>query len=303
LIPPREDLSRHAAGAAAADDIASRISICEYTTFPAPLTADLSAYREAGARGIGLIEAKVRADPAARVRVEESGLVVTNCVTVASSLLPRGDDVDATELHIDRLCDGIRVLARFNPACVYFRLGGFGDLDPLAGRKLACESLRTVAEVGRAAGVPLAIEVVSRTAASFATTIADAVEFLQEAGTGSVVGLVLDTFHLHRIDRWEEDLRAHADRLVAVQIGDRKADELSPWDRAVPGEGTTDLPHMLQVFEELGWRGWYDIEIVSDNGVFGEPLPNSLWELPPAELASRAVAGVRGAWAERPSAQ
>jgi sugar phosphate isomerase/epimerase len=286
-------------GSPGLDEIASRISICEYTTFPATLEQDLAAYRGAGAGGIGLIEVKVRADPDARARVKQSGMVVTNCVTAASSVLPRRGLAEEPEQHVAQLCDGIRLFAGFDPACVYFRLGGFGDLAPAAGRALAREGLRAVAEVGRAIGVPLAIEVVSRAEASFATTINDAADVLDAAGTGSAIGLVVDTFHLHEIDGWEPELRAQADRIVGVQIGDRRADERSPWDRAIPGEGTTELPYMLQVFEDIGWDGWYDIEIVSDNGFFREPLPESLWEIPPTELASRAVTGLQAAWADR----
>ena len=275
------------------------ISLCEYSTFPATLAEDLAAYRAAGAGGIGLIEAKVRADPDARARVKDSGLTVTNCVTIGSAVLPGRRGVSSPDEQIERLSDGIRLLATFEPVCVYFRLGGFGEREPEAARRLACEGLRAVADVGRAAGVRLGIEVVSRAEASFATTIADAAAVLDEAGTGSAVGLVVDTFHLHHIAGWEPELPRYADRLVGVQIGDRRAHERSPWDRAIPGEGITDIPHMLAVVEQAGWDGWYDIEIVSDNGFFGEPLEGSYWELPPVELASRAVAGVQAAWAVR----
>ena len=38
----------------------------------------------------------------------------------------------------------------------------------------------------------------------------------------------------------------------------------------------------------MGWDGFYDLEIFSDNGAFGIAYPDSLWDLDAAELAAGA---------------
>ena len=47
------------------------------------------------------------------------------------------------------------------------------------------------------------------------------------------------------------------------------------------------MPPVFRALEESGYAGWYDVEIFSDNGVFGEHFPDSLWDLPADELAQR----------------
>jgi hypothetical protein len=49
-------------------------------------------------------------------------------------------------------------------------------------------------------------------------------------------------------------------------------------------------------------KGWYDLEIFSDNGLWGQTYPDSLYNLEPAELAKRAVAGFRKEWDKRKAA-
>jgi sugar phosphate isomerase/epimerase len=274
-----------------------KISISEYTTFPATLAQDLVAYRDGGATGIGLMESKLRADPDAYRRVRESGLVVTNCSTNAGAVLPTAGSAETSDQHLHRLCDGIRFLSQFDPVCVFFRLGGFGDLDPQEGRRLAREGLRVAGQVAEAVGVQLAIEVVPRPPLGFATTIARVAEILDDAAAGPSVGLMVDTFLLPEIDGWEAQLRTHGEKLMAVHVADRKAQERSLQDRAVPGEGALDLVHIFEVLRQIGWDGWYDIEIISDNGRYRERFPDSLWELPPGQLASRAVRGLEAVWA------
>jgi hypothetical protein len=57
-----------------------RLSICEFTTFPASFADALRAYSAAGAAGIGVCEAK--RGPGDEERLLESGLGATTCVPV-----------------------------------------------------------------------------------------------------------------------------------------------------------------------------------------------------------------------------
>ena len=51
-------------------------------------------------------------------------------------------------------------------------------------------------------------------------------------------------------------------------------------DRVLPGDGVADLPRILGALERAGWDGFYDLEIFSDNGTFGNAWPGSLWDVP-----------------------
>ena len=45
-----------------------------------------------------------------------------------------------------------------------------------------------------------------------------------------------------------------------------------------------------------GWDGWYDVEVFSDNGLFGNDYPDSVWSRPAAEVARDSVAKFMHLW-------
>jgi hypothetical protein len=45
------------------------------------------------------------------------------------------------------------------------------------------------------------------------------------------------------------------------------------FDRLLPGDGVSTSPRPFRALERPGYDGWYDVEIFSDNGVFGELVP------------------------------
>jgi sugar phosphate isomerase/epimerase len=51
--------------------------------------------------------------------------------------------------------------------------------------------------------------------------------------------------------------------------------------------------------EAGGYNGWYDIEIFSDNGLFGNDYPDSVWHRPAAEVARESVAKTLELWRTR----
>ena len=59
------------------------------------------------------------------------------------------------------------------------------------------------------------------------------------------------------------------------------------------------VPAILGVLEDVGWEGFYDLEIFSDNGTFGSAYPDSLWDLDAAELARRGREAFFNCWSKR----
>jgi hypothetical protein len=49
----------------------------------------------------------------------------------------------------------------------------------------------------------------------------------------------------------------------------------------------------------VGWEGFYDLEIFSDNGAFGSAYPDSLWDLDAAELVRRGRDAFNSCWSKR----
>jgi sugar phosphate isomerase/epimerase len=262
-----------------------RLSICEFTTLGASLEEDLAAYRAAGVEGIGICELKLGKDAADRLR--ESGLRATHCIPTVPSILPlplmEGPD-DPAE-RVDALCASVRRLAELDPVCVVFLTGPTGDRDVVR------EGICAVAAAGVASGVRVALEPVHPTqtdAFSFIHTIPNALELID----GDPVGIMLDTWHVSDLDAIKPFVR----EIAGVHVSDRREPTRSHFDRVLPGDGVLDLAAVFRTLEAGGYDGWYDIEIFSDNGVFGDAFPDSLWDVDPGELARRARTSFERVW-------
>jgi len=131
------------------------------------------------------------------------------------------------------------------------------------------------------------------------STIHDAVELIDEAGVADAVGILFDVWHLWNADGLEEDVDRHADRIVGVHVCDARAETRSFADRVLPGEGVADVPRVLGLLDAAGWDGFYDLEIFSDNGAFGNAFPDSIWDWPPEELARRGREAFLACWERR----
>jgi sugar phosphate isomerase/epimerase len=257
--------------------------ICEFTTLQASFEDDLRAFRAAGFGGIGVCELKLPADGAAAALLRASGLHATACIPEVPGILPLPlfPGPDEVEVRIEALSASVRRLAELEPECVLFLTGPGPER-----RDLVVEGIRRIAEAGREAGVRVALEPVhpsQHETFSFVNSIADAIALLDEAGTPDV-GLLVDVWHVGG----DPDLVSHPDRIYGVHVSDRREPTRSHFDRLLPGDGVLPLPRILRTIRGAGYDGWYDVEVFSDDGTFGDSFPDSLWAAEPAEVARRA---------------
>ena len=264
-----------------------RLSICEFTTLSATFEEDLAAYGAAGVRGIGICEFKLGERSVERLR--ESRLCATHCIPSVPSILPLPlmEGPDEPEQRIEALCASVRRLAELDPVCVVF-LTGPGEADGIVR-----EGIRAVADAGEAAGVAVALEPVHPSQAdafSSVHTIPHALELIGSAR----VGIMLDLWHISD----PVAIAPYADRIAGVHVSDRREPTRSHFDRVLPGDGTLDLAAAFRALETAGYEGWYDVEIFSDNGVFGDAFPDSLWDVDAEQLAQRARESFERVWAQ-----
>jgi sugar phosphate isomerase/epimerase len=86
---------------------------------------------------------------------------------------------------------------------------------------------------------------------------------------------------------------------VGVHVCDVREPTRCFADRLLPGDGVADVPRILGLLDRAGWDGFYDLEIFSDNGAFGNALPDSLWDVPADELARRGRTAFLDCWERR----
>jgi sugar phosphate isomerase/epimerase len=274
-------------------------SISQITTLGAAFEADLRAYAAAGVDGIGLWEIKLPegGDDQAHEQLEASGLGRAAAVPAVPSILPlplMQGPTDPRE-RIDAICASVHRLARFEPSSVVCLTGPGDDRDTVV------EGLRTIGDEAARAGMRIGLEPINRLGGENWTSISslqEAAELLDDADRPAL-GIQFDSWHVWNTPELVDEIERHAHRFVGVHIADWR-DPTRGWaDRVLPGDGVADLPALLGTLERAGWNGFYDLEIFSDNGTFGNAWPGSLWDVPEEELARRGKEAFERAWSAR----
>jgi sugar phosphate isomerase/epimerase len=281
-----------------------RFSISQISTLPASFEDDIAAYAGAGLDGIGIWEMKLGEpgdDSGALEALAASGLESASAVPTVPSPLPLpllGGPVDHQE-RIDSLCASIHRLAAFGAPGIVCLTGSALGLDPDAAREIVVGALRTLAVEAELAGTKIALEPYQAEGGAewtIATTIPEALELIADAGGHAALGLQFDAWHLWNTPAVLDDVARDIGRIAGVHICDVRAPTRGWCDRVLPGDGIADLPRLMRTLDDAGWDGLYDLEIFSDNGTFGNPYPDSLWDVPAAELAQRGRAACGAAW-------
>jgi sugar phosphate isomerase/epimerase len=271
-----------------------RFSISQVSTLAASFTDDLHAYAAAGVDGIGIWELKLGDSSLAEFRT--SGLGSATAVPAVPSVhpLPLLPGPDTVRARVDALLRSLEVLAPYEPAAILCFTGP-GE------RAAAVHGVREIAREAERLGLRLAVEPFQREGIeswSILNTLGDAAAFVDEVGSDAV-GIQFDVWHLWNSADVLDEIPRYAHLIAGVHVNDWREPTRGWADRVLPGEGVADLPAILGVLEDVGWEGFYDLEIFSDNGTFGSAYPDSLWDLDAAELPRRGREAFFNCWSKR----
>jgi sugar phosphate isomerase/epimerase len=269
-------------------------SISQVSTLTASFADDLRAYAEAGVDGIGVWEIKL--DDGSLDEFHASGLGSATAVPAVPSVhpLPLLPGPDTVRERVDALLRSLEVLAPYAPAAILCFTGP-GD------RETAVRGVREIAREAERLGLRLAVEPFQLEGIeswSILNTLGDAAEFVDEVGSHAV-GIQFDVWHLWNTTDVLDEIPRYAHLIAGVHVSDWRESTRGWADRVLPGDGAADLSAILGVLEDVGWDGYYDLEIFSDNGAFGSAYPDSLWDLEAAELARRGRDDFFTCWSKR----
>ncbi len=272
-----------------------RFAVSTATTWPLSFAEDLRVYREAGADGIGIHSLKLDNDKKDLELFEASGLEASICLPSPESILPfRGTALPGgpqdVPSRVDAVIAGMRRLAPFRPAAVACVAGPLGDYERDEAWELLVQGFQRIAQAAADEGITLALEPMHssiRDEWSFVTTLPEAVEILEEAGAPNT-GIFFDIWHLWDTPDVLAHIREHASRFVGVHLNDVREPTRSWCDRLMPGDGVADSEGIFRALADADFDGWWELEILSDDGSFHNDFPDSLWKLDPLEFVRSA---------------
>lgn len=280
-------------------------SICEFTTPDTSFEEDLDLYERVGARGIGLIEQKLRAgeEKEQLQAFRDSGLRATVCLPINIGVLPVRPALaypgpEDPRKRVALMIDSVRRLAPYRPDCIVVITGSAEGYESDEARQIVIDGLREVAETAGDNGTRLALEPCRGDLGfdgSFLRGLDEALEVIDDVGSPHV-GVCYDVYHHWHEENIVERTEAIAGRIFGVQVNDWREPPRCEVDRVLPGDGVIDLPAMFAALERGGYEGWYDLEIFSDDGRWGTDLPDSLWKLPAEDIARRGMSAMADVW-------
>lgn len=127
-------------------------------------------------------------------------------------------------------------------------------------------------------------------------SIDEAIRMLDDIGSSNMQ-LLLDSFHVWELHDLPGQISRAAGRIGGVHLSDSTRFPRSVVDRLPPGTGDIDLAGFVAAIEATGYTGWYELEVVSDDGSRGGyGFPDSWWRRPASEMLDACVAGYRAAY-------
>lgn len=283
-----------------------KLSISCPTTWTATIFEDIENYAAAGASGIGLWEFKFEGQDDGEIfsAMEAASLQATLCCPTVPSLIPDPFFTEPTDPdeRLAALTAAIRRFARFDPAAILVTTGEPGSYGVTEGCRIVAEKLKPAADAAGELGIVLGIEPYRQTSGTLVTTIPETLELIDAADRPNIM-MIIDVWHYWDVPEGLNDLRENSSRVVGVQLNDWREPTRGWCDRVLPGDGSIDLRAFFRTLESAGFEGWYDVEVFSDNGMFGNAYPDSVWSRPPAEVAGDAVRKVMQIWETRNDAR
>jgi sugar phosphate isomerase/epimerase len=235
----------------------------EMTTFRWSFDEDVQRYQKAGYTAIGVWRQKL-ADFGEERGIEllhDSGLSVSELMWAGGFT---GSDGHTHRESIDDALEAIRLAAAMRAKSLVVYSGSRCGHTLNHARRLLVTALKELAPVAQQHGVKLALEPMHGLCAhewTFLNGLDDALGLLDQVSS-SAVQLVYDTYHLGWLPNSAEMIRGLADRVAVVHLADGHPPTDSEQTRTRLGEGQVPLVDILAAFQQAGYDGDYDVELI-----------------------------------------
>ncbi|WPB89367.1 sugar phosphate isomerase/epimerase family protein [Streptomyces malaysiensis] len=277
-------------------------AVNSYSTPHNTIFDDIEQIARTGGQGVGLWEGKFADGDDEKIAeaMAEHGLAASFAVPAMHAILSipfeRPGLPKDVQRRADMICASIHRLARFSPQVIAIAPGTSGRAgEPLGPVEDVIRVLPQIADAAAEHGLELGVELLAERRGSTISTLPDMVAVLDEVNRPNV-GIMVDVFH-----NWcEPDVHArllkYADRINSVQVCDIKLDEREGLDREYPGRGRGEAVEFVATMIEAGYTGFWELEVFSDDGTYGNAYPDSYWLQPHEQFLAEAKRAFDDTW-------
>jgi len=250
----------------------ARLSLNQYTVKPWPLAHAVDACARRGIPSISVWRDKIAEVGLARAVsiVRDAGLRVSSVCRGGFFPSPSAHERAKRIDHTRRAVDEAAALG----APVLVLVCGPAEGQRLAdARAQVIDGIASLAQYAASANVRLGIEplhpmmIAER---SVVASLREANDMVERIGSPAVA-VVADAYHIFWDAHVEEELARAGDAIAGVHLSDwttPRGDVTA--DRAMIGDGCIELSAIVAAAEAAGWRGDYEIEILSETAWRGD---------------------------------
>lgn len=242
-----------------------RLSMNEMTTYRWSFEEDVAHYAAAGFTAIGVWRQKL-SDYGEEKGIEllaECGLDVSNLLWAGGFT---GSDGRSLRESINDAADAIRLAGELDCSTLVVYSGARAGHTLSHARRIVRDALVFLLPLAEEHGVNLALEPMHCECGAewtFLYALEDTLAMISEIGH-PLLKLTLDTYHLG----WERDflsrLESLAPRVAVVHLGDGHPPRNQEQNRCRLGEGEIPLKDIVARLSELGYNGYYDVELLGE---------------------------------------
>jgi len=273
----------------------SRLSISSISMPDEPFETEVERIGRHGLGGVGIWEYKIENHDIARVKahLEANGVRVSNFIPIANTIYPGRSHPSPADprARVEDLRRRIARLAPLAPESIVTVTGPMRDEEPERFWETLRWAYNVLSDTARDEGVTLALEPIHPSSPADdcpMSTIAEAAALLDSLDEPAV-GILVDSWHVCPDPAMLEQLSKQRARIVGAHLADHRPGAVSDRDRAFPGEGTGESFALVDALDEVGFDGFLDMEIFSDDGRLVSPVEPCLWKLDPDEIIRRCV--------------
>jgi sugar phosphate isomerase/epimerase len=241
------------------------LSINEMTTYRWSFEEDVTSYQDAGIEAIGVWRRKL-ADYGEEKGVElirHSGIKVSNLLWAGGFT---GSDGRSYQESLADAREAMQLAAELEAPCLVVYSGGRNGHTQNHARRLFATALSDLLPAAERLGVTLAVEPMHSGCAdewTLLTSLDEAMGLVDGIGSPRLK-LAFDTYHLGHDPRVVDEIGRVARHVAVVHLGDGRQPPQREQNRYRLGEGTLPLAQIVRSFQQAGYDGYYDVELVGE---------------------------------------